>query len=135
MALTDLEGLVAMTRLEHRVAAGLENISRKLPDGPLVLHQQNRLMALGRVSQRAARLRRVGGAVDARQVDFERRALTELAVDPDWDTALLHDPLDGRPVQPRPLARPLGGEEGLEEPRPGVRAPDGSSSVYSEHGR
>ena len=52
MALTDLEGLVAMTRLEHRVAAGLENISRELPDGPLVLHQQNRLTALGRVSQR-----------------------------------------------------------------------------------
>src|SRR2546428_11671404 len=111
MALTDLEGLVAMTRLEHRVAAGLENISRELPDGPLVLHQQNRLTALGRVSQRATRLRRVGGAVDARQVDFERRALTELAVDPDVATALLHDPVDGRQARPPSPPRPPGGRE------------------------
>src|SRR2546428_11166913 len=114
MALTDREGLVAMTRLEHRVAVGLENISRELPDCLLVLHQQNGLTALGHVSQQSARLHGVGRTVNARQVDFERRALTELAVDADVATALLHDSVDGRQTQPCPLAGPLAGEEGFE---------------------
>jgi hypothetical protein len=55
------------------------------------------------------------------QVDLERRAAPGLTVDPDVAAALLHDPVDRRQPQPDPLALPLGGKEGLEDPGPGVR--------------
>ena len=52
-----------------------------------------------------------------RQIDVERRAVTELAVDADGAAAARHDAVDGRQPQAGALARLLRGEERLEQTR------------------
>src|SRR5438445_10346898 len=54
---------------------------------------------------------------DPGQIDLEHRAPPGLAVDHDVSAALLDDPVDGGEPQPRPFARLLGREEGLEDAR------------------
>ena len=50
----------------------------------------------------------------ARQVELDRRALAELAVDLGMALGLAGEAVDHREAQPRALADRLGGEEGLE---------------------
>ena len=56
--------------------------------------------------------------LDAGQVDLERRARPDLAVHADVPAGLLDDAVDSGQPQPGPLARPLGGEERLEDLSP-----------------
>ena len=82
-----------------------------------VLDDQDRFRArAGRVVAATAAAGDLGVSVGARQVDLERRALAELAVDPDVAAALLDDAVDGREPEPGALAAVLRREERLEEP-------------------
>ncbi len=58
-----------------------------------------------------------GLALDRGEVDLERRALAEFAVDRDTAAVLLHDAVDRRQAESGAAALVLGGEEGLEEVR------------------
>ena len=55
--------------------------------------------------------------LDPRQVDLENRAAVRLAVDRDVAVGLLDGAVDGGKAEAAALARRLGGEERLEEPR------------------
>src|SRR5215470_14152921 len=55
-------------------------------------------------------------SVDSRQVDLERRAATELAVDQQESTALLHDAVHRGEAKAGPLPLLLRREERLEDP-------------------
>ena len=79
----------------------------------------------------SAAARRARGHLDARQEDAERRALAQLAVDPDMPAALVHDAVHRG--EPEPRAVVLGGEEGLEEVRLHVRVHADARIRHLEH--
>src|SRR5262249_1961687 len=116
--LRHLERGVARPRLEDDVALRLQDLARELPEGFLVLDEEDRLRPRPRrLPHRGLGVRR-GGLVDAGQVDLEDRAEAHLAVDPDVALALLHDAVRGSEPQPRSLARRLRGDERLAHTPP-----------------
>src|SRR5437899_1812212 len=62
-----------------------------------------------------------GRALDQGQLDHERRSLAGLALDGDGAAVLLDDAATERQPEPRPLARGLRREEGLEDLLPDLR--------------
>ncbi len=68
-----------------------------------------------------------------RQVDAEDGAAADLAFDRDVAAALLDDAVDHRQAEAGALARPLGGEEGLEDPRQHRRRHAGAGVGDRQH--
>src|SRR2546427_13070592 len=74
------------------------------------------------------RLAPLGDALDARQVDFERRAFSGLAIDPDVAATLFDNAVDRGQAKTGPLSVLLGREEWLVDaglrprlpPAPGI---------------
>ena len=60
-----------------------------------LLHREHRHSRRAIEDFRGDRLYRFYGAMSSRQVDLERRALVDLAIDPDAAPVLIDDPEDG----------------------------------------
>ncbi len=81
--------------------------------------------------------RRVGrrvGLASRREVDGEAGPLAGHALDLHLAARLLHDAVDRGQAEPRSLARPLGREERLEDPRPRGLVHTGAVVVHTEPG-
>ena len=71
--------------------------------------------------------------LDARQIDLERGAAAHFAVDVDVAAGLLDDAVDGGQAQAGALARPLGGEERLEDLRLRGRVHAAAGVAHRQH--
>ena len=108
----ELERLLAVLRDEHLEARALEHLPHEAADDVLVLDDEHRVLAacggLG-VGGRSDRPRGSGTMlpriVHAAEVDRERRADADLALDLDVAAALLDDPVDRRQAEPGALVR------------------------------
>ena len=75
--------------------------------------------------------------IDARQINLERSAFADFAVDPDEAAALFHDAVDRGKTEAGSLPLFLGGEKGLEDARlrflvhAGAGVADGEQDVMS----
>src|SRR5215207_7884163 len=114
MLLTHHDRLAAVARFDESIAVTLQDPARNEPDLIVILDEQDHFVAAK--SRQLARLDgRARYFVGARQIDFEGRPGSELAVHPDAATALFHDSEHGRKSKPGPLALFLRGEERLED--------------------
>src|SRR6266852_3421652 len=100
-----------MLRLQDGVAVRPEDVAGKLTHRQFVFDQEDSLVTPSGLRRARTGRRRVDSSLNARQVDFERRAAPRFAVDPDVSAALLDDSIDRREPQARPEAWPFGGEE------------------------
>ena len=114
------QGLFAVARLDHLIAARPQQPRRHAAHHILVLDEQDAAgagqiprhrLGLGFLDHRRRRFKiaRIDG-----QEDAESRAASWPGVDMDPAIGLLDDAIDGRQPQPRALADRLGGEEGFE---------------------
>src|SRR2546430_10413680 len=79
----------------------------------LVFHQEDRLRAPQRGGDDGSGACRLDGCIDAREIYLERRAPTELAIEPDVAATLLHNAVHRREAQPCSLTLRLRGDERL----------------------
>ena len=99
------------------VALGLEHSADDFPDSLIVFDDQDGLAALGqrlRVIDRNTRFADVFPG--SRQIELDRGALTDLAVNRDVPARLLDEAIDHGQAQPAAAAVGLGGKEGIERP-------------------
>ena len=113
----DVERCAAVRRFEHHVTLARQHLARDRAHRRRVFHHEHGFGPAGQVGGRRARPSALGGRVHLRQVDLEGRAAPRLGVHPNEAPRLLHDPVHGGEAEPRALARLLGGEERLEDPR------------------
>src|SRR5690606_20787137 len=109
------ERLAPIGRSDDVVTAPLEDPACKLTHTLLILDEQDRLgpavLAGGRNESWRVRVRVL---FRARQQDRDLRALARSAAQPHVTSALLHDAVDRRQTEARPLTRRLRREERLE---------------------
>ena len=119
MSVRESQRLDAVRRRHHGIAVCLERHAGQVPHHGGILDQQYRLRAGGHCGFMGDGLPRSRQVVHAREIDFERAAFSDLAVHGDRALVLLDDPVHCGQPKPRPLARLLGREERLEDPRLG----------------
>ena len=79
------------------------------------------------------RLAPLGDALDARQVDFERRPFSGLAIDPDVAATLFDNAVDRGQAKTGPLSVLLGREEWLEDVGLGLRVHSAPGIADRQH--
>src|SRR6185369_3387901 len=99
---------------EHDVAAIFQDAGGHLSNGRVVFHDQQGAAAGPGCCVVRWLLSWDGHLVQAWEVDPERGAVPELAVDADVPATLLHDAVDGCEAEPRALPDFFGGEEWFE---------------------
>ena len=125
--LEQAEGLVAVRRSEHLVAAACQHLADEPADRLFVLGEQYPLCA-GPLRRPLLALNQGGRVVGRlRQDDAECRPLAELRGDGDLAARLRDDPVDGGEAEPRTLPRILRGVERLESVTDRLRAHPGSA--------
>src|SRR5438045_8542038 len=112
--LREPQGVESVGRFQHLIAGRVKDPLVRGGYGWLILDEQDGL-GPGHRYGGMGRWRLARHAVHAREMDGERRPLARLARHPDTAAALLDDAVHGRQAQTGPLARLLGGEEGLED--------------------
>src|ERR1700736_3918398 len=78
-------------RFDDEIALCDENRAGQLAHLRIIFHQQNRLGAPTTCGWHLARRQSISGLVNPWQINFERRSLPRLAIDPYISAALLHD--------------------------------------------
>src|SRR3954469_5560853 len=112
----DRQRFIAVARFEHRVARSSENLPHQRAHRAIVFDDENRLLSAFR-RWRASRRRGLERPAYRRQIDAERRAFTNGAVNPDESVALLDDAIHGGEPETRALAWRLRREERIEDAR------------------
>ena len=111
------QGFDAIGRRQNRVTQPSQQRRRHLPQGGIVLHQQNGFRParqIRRVQTLDGNLRR---RFHLRQINLEGRAPARLAINADVAAALFDDAVTGGQSQTRSLADVLGGKKRLERVR------------------
>src|SRR4051794_22894101 len=104
MLLANEQRVPAGGRFEHVIAATTQDRARQAADLLVVLDEQHRLRTSHHRGVYLEPFRGSPGAVGAWQVNLERRAASDLAVDPDTASALFDDAEHGGQPKARPLA-------------------------------
>src|SRR5450830_1449557 len=110
----DRQCVIAVATLKHRVAMSTERVAHQSPHCVVIFGEKNRLRpardSFGDDDVNPRLDRRVHG----REVDGERRATTDLTIDPKKSPTLRDDAVDGRQSEPGTFAEWLRGEERLK---------------------
>src|ERR1700733_12768352 len=115
MGLHNLEGSDTIGRLQHPVSQLAQNAAGVRPDVDVIFNSENRLAiaTLGNSRYRCGGLGRFI-RIQARQINFDRRALSNLAVNSYVTAGLLHEAIDLGQTQAGAVTDILRGEKGLE---------------------
>src|SRR4029077_17535382 len=108
---------LSATGLQNRIPILLQNGARQGSKGLLVFNEQNRFRSAGGRADNTARGTLWDPFGDSRQINFECRTYTRLAVNPNVASALLHDPVNRCKSQARSFSKVFGGEERLKNMR------------------
>ena len=129
MSVEETQGFNTRLSLENLVTVALEAADDEFTDLFRVFDQNDRLAALkllgGEVALRQHR--NLGGSGE---IDYKARAAADLALHFNMPTRLLNDSDHRAEAQPGSFATLFGGEEGLEDLRPDIRAH--STSVVAD---
>jgi len=102
----DRQGVGAIGRLDHLVAAGFQYLAAHVPNELLILYEQDGLAAPDVGGYDRVRQYLVDLGIDPRQVNLYNGALADLAVGPDIAARLLYDTVNRG--KPRPVPLPVG---------------------------
>ena len=100
---------------QHDVAVRDQGALQQRSQRGVVLHEEDRARARARLGRLRGRRGDRARAGEAREVDAERRAAAEVALQADEAAALRDDPEDARQPEPSSVTGHLRGEEGLED--------------------
>src|SRR6202021_2026429 len=115
MVLHNLECSDTIGRLQHPVSQLAQNAAGVRPDVDVIFNSENRLAiaTLGNSRYRFGGLGRFI-RIQARQINFDRSALSNLAVNSYVTAGLLHEAIDLGQTEASAMTHILRGEKGLE---------------------